>query len=179
MAIPKFEETMYPILKIMSDGKGRTNKEIKIELVKNMNISQEDLSIRNNNGNIKFYDNCGFAISYIQMAGLLDRPKRNYYVISEAGKKELELSNGKIDVARLKEINPDFQNRLLGHANSRKKDNNQSNEADNNELTPTEVIDENITIIKNSVSEEVLEYLKQGSPSFFEKVCKDLVPVQF
>jgi|GEM_PF-3815187 restriction endonuclease Mrr len=50
-----------------------------------MKLDDKALEIRNSNGNIKFFDNVGFAIPHLLMAGLLERPKRAVYVISKNG----------------------------------------------------------------------------------------------
>lgn len=41
----------------MSDDKQRRNNDIKQELVPFMRLSDEQLAVRNNNGNVKFFDN--------------------------------------------------------------------------------------------------------------------------
>ncbi|HMM00947.1 MAG TPA: winged helix-turn-helix domain-containing protein [Bacilli bacterium] len=80
MKIPTYEDVMLPILNLMSDEKERENGEIKRELVYFMKLDGEVLEVRNNNGNIKFFDNVGFAISHLLMAGLLERPRRAIYI---------------------------------------------------------------------------------------------------
>ena len=85
--VPSFEKLMLQILRLMSDDKQRRNNDIKQELVTFMKLSDEQLAARNNNGNVKFFDNCEFAISYLYMANLLERPQRAVYKINIREKK--------------------------------------------------------------------------------------------
>lgn len=54
-----------------------------------------------------------WAVTYLVQAGLMKRPKRGYFVITEAGRSVLETGCAKLDLAYLKTIPAfiDFMNR--------------------------------------------------------------------
>lgn len=173
ITVPTFEEIMLKILELMSDGKQRKNNEIKKELVEFMKITDDQLLIRNKNGNIKFYDNTGFAISYLFMANLLERPQRAVYKISESGKTLLSTKITTINISTLKEISPDFKKRVEQKSSTNDYKSNVEEKDDN--MQPEDKMRENEMIIKETVKKELLENLIKSTPSFFEKVCCDLM----
>ena len=73
MQEPKFEEYMYPILKIMEDSKERTNAEIRSAVLKFMNLKKDNFALRQKMEIINIRININFAASYLSMVGLLNR----------------------------------------------------------------------------------------------------------
>lgn len=108
MKIPTYEDVMLTILQLMSDKQERGNGEIKKELISLMKLDKEVLEVRNNNGNVKFFDNVGFAISHLLMASLLERPKRAVYKISKKGEAVVSQKLDSIDSNYLKSISEEY-----------------------------------------------------------------------
>lgn len=174
MIVPTYEDVMMPILNLMSDGKERENGDIKKELISFMKLSGDVLEIRNNNGNIKFFDNVGFAISHLLMAGLLERPRRAVYLISKIGKTVVSKNIKSINSNYLKSISEDYRIRV---APKKHENNNETSNVKPSNIgeSPEDIIVENEGIIRETVKTEILTNLQQSSPDFFEKVCLDLL----
>ena len=80
MAIPKYDEIQFEALKIMKDGKSRRSKEFIDPLAVVFSLSEEDLSKEYESGNgLVFADRITWALSYLNMAGLVSKPKRGLY----------------------------------------------------------------------------------------------------
>lgn len=90
MAIPKHDEirlraldllTKHPILKL---------KDFIEPLAEDFNLSEEEVTrmYPSGNGHI-FYDRVSWALSYLNMAGLVDKPKRGQYQINPQGRQML------------------------------------------------------------------------------------------
>lgn len=174
MQEPKFEEYMHPIMKVMSDSKPRTNSEIRTEALQLMHLKKEDFTLRQKSGNYKYVDNINFAASYLFMAGLLDRKARGTYQISDFGLKVINDKNVvKIDEKYLKEINPEFKERIS--AGGAKKKTNKPDEETEDELTPLERIDNSEAIIRATVKEKLLATIKALDPFDFERLCLKLL----
>ena len=169
--VPSFEDLMICILRLMSDDVVRKNRQIKVELINFMNLSREQLDVRNNNGNSKYMDNVGFAVSYLMMSGLLDRPSRAMYKISNKGKELLNQNIEKITVNYLKEISPEFKERMQYH----KKEETMVINNTSDEINPEELMAIKENQIKETIKSELLNNLIASSPSFFERVCRDLL----
>lgn len=177
MQEPKFEEYMYPILKIMEDSKERTNAEIRSAVLKFMNLKKEDFVLRQKNGNYKYSDNINFAASYLSMAGLLNRKSRGSYQISKEGLQIV--SNPSITYVSekyLKEINPEFRERI--NAGNRKKKTKETEELIDSkleELNPLEKIENEEVFIKETVKDNLLSTIKSLDPFDFERLCLKLL----
>ena len=101
MLEPKFDDYMKPILDVMKDSGLRRNPEIKALVLSYMKLKKEDFKETQKNGNMKYSDNINFAISYLFMAGLLDRKARGTYQITQEGLRV-------INDPTIKEINEKF-----------------------------------------------------------------------
>ena len=167
-----FEDYMLPILMILADGKVRENSSIRGTIVKQLNLEGEILEERSKNGHLKYADNINFALSYLYMAGLLTKPNRGKFKISDKGLEISKKQLKKIDSNYLKSLNEDFKERLEGSLSN--KDTNQPNPK-LDELNPNELIERGEELIRLSVKAEILSSLLDSSPSFFEKVVVDLI----
>ena len=168
MTEPKFDKYMLPILKVMADKQPRKNSEIRPLVLKYMGINEKDFVLRNKNGNFKYVDNINFAISYLFMAGLLERMKMGLYTISIKG---LEVAKDDtitfVDEKFLKKVSSEFKNRVESYTKKEK-----VKEA---ELSPMEALELNENIIKETVKSKLLASLKALDPYVFERVCFKLL----
>jgi len=167
-----YEDYMLPILIILSDGKVRENLSIREALVKQLNLEGVILEERSKNGHLKYADNINFALSYLYMAGLLTKPSRGKFKISDKGLAISKKQLPRIDSNYLKSLNEDFKERLEGSLSN--KDTNQP-KTKLDELNPNELIERGEELIRLSVKAEILSSLLDSSPSFFEKVVVDLI----
>lgn len=176
MNSPKYEDYMMPILYSMADKKTRINKEIQQILVKQMSLSEETMDERQKNGNLKYRDNINFALSYLSMASLLTKEGRGKFQISNLGLKLVDKKIVSINTNYLCELNPSFGERIK---NKQKEKNDKKieifNKPSSDILNPYEKIEENIQIIKDSVSDSLINNILKSSPSFFEKIVVDLI----
>lgn len=88
--VPPYHTLMLPLLKVMSGGNEMTTKQMSGEVVQNLGLSIEALSERLPSGTQSAFDNrMGWARTYLFKAGLIERPRRATYAITETGKKLL------------------------------------------------------------------------------------------
>lgn len=86
--IPTYEKFQQPILEALADGETWEVKDLREVIAgpKYFDFSGEERSIMVGSGNLPQYqDRIGWAISYLFNAGLLERPKRGFYKISQRG----------------------------------------------------------------------------------------------
>jgi restriction system protein len=139
-----------------------------------MKLDDKALEIRNSNGNIKFFDNVGFAIPHLLMAGLLERPKRAVYVISKNGQTVVSKKLNSINSNYLKSISEAYRIRVSPKKHETSNEMSDAKPSDLGE-SPEDIVSENERIIRETVKTEILTNLQQSSPDFFEKVCLDLL----
>jgi restriction system protein len=88
--VPQFQTLMLPLLKVMGGGHEMTTIQMRDAVADNLAMSPEALSQHLPTGAQNAFDNrMGWAITFLFAAGLLERPRRESYVISEIGKQVL------------------------------------------------------------------------------------------
>jgi restriction endonuclease Mrr len=91
MAIPQRNECIKPILKALSDGKAKTQKEVETIVASILNLSNEELQhLLPSKIQTVIADRISWAISHMHKADLLIKiDSRGYYKITDAGLKAL------------------------------------------------------------------------------------------
>ncbi|MBL7123222.1 MAG: winged helix-turn-helix domain-containing protein [Candidatus Marinimicrobia bacterium] len=113
MPIPKHDDIRVPVLQLLVDGHPRKSKEFELPLAKHFKLSDQEVQQEYESGNGRiFYDRVSWALSYLNMSGLVTKPKRGLYQISEAGRNILEnpAKIHKYISAKLKEREPSRKN---------------------------------------------------------------------
>ncbi len=168
--IPDFQTIMLPLLKAFQNGKEKTSKELREEMVSHFNISEDEQKEKIPSGKQPlYYNRVAWAIAYLKMADLISSPLRAVYTITEEGKKVLENPPEKITINFLKQFDSFSKNRNP-EKDTELDDNNQIVEK-----TPDELIEIGYKQVKNELSLQILNQIKDCSPYFFEKLVLDLL----
>jgi restriction system protein len=172
-SIPQYHTLMLPLLKVMGSRNEMTTKQMRDEVAENLGLTVEALSQRLPSGTQNAFDNrMGWARTYLFKAGLLDRPRRATYAISETGRKLLANPPSEIDVDLLKSY--EQFNQFLG---SSKNDEETLVPAEviDDQLTPEEQIEKGVRQIQRELQLEVLDRVKQLPPEGFEQLVLRLL----
>jgi len=171
MPIPKFQETMYPFLDFISDGKEYNWRDILVKISIHFKLTEEEKREKLPSGYDKIINNrVAWTKTYFKKAKLLEYPKRGYVKITERGLEVLRNSNGLINVKVLKQF-PEF----VEFSSSKKKNKEQDFVITEDSETPEELIEEGYKLTYEDLKQELLEKLRKGSPEFFEIVVVDLL----
>lgn len=165
---------MIPIINLMHDGVIREKKVIMSLLITSMKLTDEQLEERGKSGTLKYQDNIGFALSYLSMAGLLNKPGRGKYVISASGIDTYNKHLDGINTQYLKNVSPDFKSRIEGYYKVAPEV-SQSNHPNTYILNPDEQVEEGARLLKDTITEDLLTNLRNSKPSFLEKVVVKLI----
>jgi restriction system protein len=169
--IPKFDEIMLPLLKLLSDGKERSIRECIDELAKEFKLTDEERRKLLPSGTDRIFDNrVGWARTYLHKAGLIESPRKGYWKITERGKKVLAESPPKIDEKYLMQ----FEEFREFYKPSKKEEEITKTEFLESS-TPEEIINDQVEILKKNLKEQLMERIMQSSPQFFEKLVIDLI----
>lgn len=172
MAVPGYQDFMYPFLKQLEDGKEYRLQELYVLLANHFKLTDEDISEKLPSGKQTLLKNrIGWARTYLAKAGLIKVVTRAVFKITDEGLKLIK--------------NPEFtriDRKLLTNYDSFNEFiNNTSNEKSTPELpvnedqTPLELIDYNYNVLKNELQELILEKVLECSPAFFERLIVDLI----
>lgn len=165
MAIPKYNQIQYPALKILSDGSILKLKDFIEPIAKEFALSNEEINemYPSGNGHI-FYDRISWALSYLNMAGLLDKPGRGLFKISPKGL--LMLKNPeKLASLVEKEVQKSYKEKKEESPIQQ-----QLIEEKIENLTPQEKLYNSFNKIRDTVYEEIINTILGKSPSAFEKL---------
>jgi restriction system protein len=171
--VPPYHTLMLPLLKVMGSRNEMTTKQMRDEVAENLGLSVEALSERLPSGTQNAFDNrMGWARTYLFKAGLLDRPRRATYAISETGKILLANPPSEIDVDFLRSY--EQFNQFFGSSKS-DKESLASTDVIDDELTPEEQIEKGVRQIQRELQVEVLDRVKQLPPEGFEQLVLRLL----
>ena len=171
--VPPYHTLMLPLLKVMSGGNEMTTKQMSGEVVQNLGLSIEALSERLPSGTQSAFDNrMGWARTYLFKAGLIERPRRATYAITETGKKLLANPPSEIDVDFLRSY--EQFNQFISSSRS-DKESLASTDVIDYELTPEEQIEKGVRQIQRELHVEVLDRVKQLPPEGFEQLVLRLL----
>ena len=171
-------DLMLPLLRIMqSHDVTYSLKEAYEALLQELKCSEEERKETMEDGrNVIFY-RLQWAKTYLKKAGLIDYSKRAHFNLSNVGRsldlKEIE----KVDKKFLSRFDSFTEFRKINSKTEKvqKTENTQKDSADSEELTPPEIIYQQSKILSNDLKEELLNLIKNNSPSFFERLVVDLL----
>lgn len=179
MAIPTYEEIMLPLLRFASDGNEHSNTEAYEYLAEHFKLTKEEKSQFQPSGRTTtFYDRMTWAKTYLTKAKLLESTKRGHFKITQRGIEVINSQPSKIDRKFLFQY-PEFvafQTRTRVRAELTPNGNTiKLIDDDNVSLTPVEAIEKNYQDIKEKVTDDLLELVKNVTPAFFERLVLDLL----
>jgi len=172
VSIPTYENLILPLLKFSSDSKEHSSRDPIDFLAKEFRLTEEEKDDLLPNGKTTvFYNRVGWALTYLKQAGLVKSTRRGYFRITERGIKVTEQNPDRIDLEFLRQY-PEF----LEFENRSKEE--RKSEAVNkidDETTPEEKIDLGYKMIFDKLASELLQNIKNSSPTFFEHLVVNLL----
>lgn len=173
MAIPDYQTVMLPLLKLANDAKVLSLRDATDKLAEEFNLTEDELAeMLPSARKTRFYDRVAWAMTYLKKAGLLSSPERGKYQITSRGLDVLKNPPGRITVNFLEQFEEfiDFKTRHKKNTTE-----NPTTEKDVESQTPEEEIESAYFNIRQSLSDEILQTVKNCSPSFFEILVIDVL----
>jgi restriction system protein len=172
-SIPQYHTLMLPLLKVMGTGAEMTTHQMRDAVATHLALSAEALNQRLPSGTQTAFENrMGWARTYLFKAGLIERPRRATYVISQSGKELLLNPPSAINADFLRSY--DQFNEFLGTGRNGKEDLITTNDAED-DLTPEEQIEKGVRRIQRELQDEVLDRVRQLPPEGFEQLVLRLL----
>lgn len=175
MALPIFEEFLYPFL-LATSGKDMTVSEMRQYIIDYFHLTDEDCNLRTKSGNSnQVADRLNWARQYLRRALMIELPQRGVYRITQRGKDYLagHDSMRKQDLMRY----PEFESYATGTniKEPQLPDTASVQEVINDELTPTEQLEQAYHCIVDDLAADLLQKTLEQSPYFFEHLVVDLL----
>ena len=171
MAIPKFQDFLYPFL-LQLKNTDMSSKDIKDNLISHFNLTEEDKQMKTKGGSAyQIDDRIGWCRQWLRRALFIEIPEKGVYRITKRG---LDYLKSHTDLR---------QNDLLEYPEyavyagiSSEKNNNETvkGESSSEELTPTEQLEAAMKKINDDLAEDILQKTREMSPAKFEQLVLDL-----
>jgi restriction system protein len=177
MPIPEFNEIKAPAMQFFADGKPHKVSEIYDVLATHFNLTEEERNeVLPSGTQRRWHNRANWACYDLFRAGLLDRPKRGLYIITESGKKVAEQKPKIIDRDFLMQF-PQFVEFLqaTGTKKTTGKALDQESESTVKNKTPEELIGTAYEQLHAALRKEVLDLVKKMDPFRFEHLVIDLL----
>ena len=173
MAIPDYQTIMLPLLKIAEDGQEHSIREAIDGVSDFFKLSAQERKEVLPSGQQYIIDNrVGWARTYLKKAGLLESPRRSYFEITNLGRSVLKKNPSGINIKFLEQFP------LFIEFRNTKKERGEHEEREvesSSSQTPQELLEYGYQKIRKDLAQELLSFVKQSSPRFFEKLVVELI----
>ena len=160
------------VLRLMADGKKRKNREIFAAVAALAKLSESVREERLPSGQLRADNRIGWACSSFIKAGILMRPERSHYCITDLGREQAEKWKDAENISE-KDLNGLPQWDAYQQTLQERKQNNaqaETDEAENNDKEPPDSIAMRaVQEIEDHTAIELLSRLREESPAFFER----------
>lgn len=168
--MPTWEGFMVPVLRVLSDGRIRTRREMYANVADHMNLSEAQRAETLNSGQRKASNRVGWAMSALVRAEALSRPRRGTCVITDAGRQLLAEHPQGLTEKDLQKI-PAFRD----YVPLAKAAGGQVLTQQLTTLDPVEQIEQGIERLNADVASQLLKRLREQDPAFLEQSVLDVL----
>lgn len=174
--MPNWDVFMIPTLSVLSDGLIRHSREFYPLVADQLGLSEEQRNERLGQGDLRYLNRAGWAVSFLTNIGALSRPRRAHYQITDAGRQVLELFPNGVHERDLKALADDPNSPIRAYqATTKRVADVEADDASTTQLTPTEQVQAGIERINEEVASDLLSRLQGKEPAFFEQAVVDLL----
>ena len=170
MPIPTMYDLTLPILELLGDGESYHNSALADQLALRFKLTEAERNERTSSGQRRFSNRISWARMELKNAVLLKYTRPGTSLITDRGRQVLADKPHRIDRP--------FLNQYEEYRQTQKKNTNGSdNDVPNNgdEETPEENLKAAHETIRSYLANEILEIVKNCSPSFFEQLVVDVL----
>ncbi|WP_372069886.1 restriction endonuclease (plasmid) [Tistrella mobilis] len=168
MAVPDYQTLMLPVLTVAAAGEIRVG-DAADRIADELGLSLEDREALLPSGRQKLLRNrIHWAKTYLAKAGLVDMPRRGWFVATEEGRRLLATRPARIDNGTLMSY-PAFRGFF------KRTDAPAAPAPEAGAATPEEQVDTAHAALQDALRDELLGRILENSPGFFERLIVDLL----
>ena len=172
MAIPDYQSIMLPLLYFAADGHEHSLREAIEGLAEKLDLTEAEKKELLPSGQQSTFDNrVAWSRTYLNKAQLLESTRRGYFRITQRGREVLSKNPEKINVKFLEQF-PEF---LEFRAKRREPEETVKTVQAEALQTPGELLETAYQKLREDLSVELLNIVKECSPAFFERLVIDLL----
>ena len=172
MTIPDYESLMPRVLSLARQE--RSIREAVGQVSDDLGLTDEERQIEIPSGTKTLIKSrLEWAVTYLVHAGLLERPRRGHFLITERGRKVLAEDTDKLDGKYLRKF-PEFAD-FIARRRPELREGRVTTSTQEAAATPEEQIGEAYTALEGELRSELLRRVLVQSPSFFEDLVITLL----
>jgi restriction system protein len=181
--VPTIDGCRPAVLRVLADGQERQLKDVISEVGDYLKLSEDAVNQRIASGQGRLENRVGWACSALREAGLIDRPKRGWYQITESGhavdqRNLLTYSeDDMLEWATWREYQAELaerKKRSSAEPNLAETDTTTA-PIDGQDSDPLSTVADNVQALNNAVETELRSTLQQSSPAFFERAVLEVL----
>jgi restriction system protein len=158
---------MQPLLSVLDDGNDHAVTSIREDLAQRFALSQGDIEERIPSGRVTTFQNrVGWATTYLFRTGLIERPRRAVYRITDRGRQVLSENPKRVDMGVLSQFEEYAKFRQTESASTGAP----PPITPTSTQTPEEQIEDSYQELRAALAEALIERIHEQSPSFFEQL---------
>ena len=179
MALPQWHGFVDPVIRIMADGQIRSNAEIRVAVAEREQLSAEDMAEVMSSGEARWSNRINWAVFDSMKAGLLIRPARGQYRISDEGLRRVS-DSARLTYQSLREYAPyrayqAISRRPKAASSALVPEVDEDGAAVVVESDPSEALEQSAAQLNQVVIDEIYRNLLELSPDAFEHLIPFLV----
>lgn len=184
MAIPDYQTLMRPLLAAYEDGQERPVAQARDQLAAEFALTEDERAEMLPSGKGRKWNNrVGWAATYLYRSGLLERPRRSVYRITERGRLVLQQNPQRVDndvLGAFEEFREfRFSATSVGGTSPPPSGAETTTPApqtpDDHSQTPEERIDAAHKQLRAALAAELLDRILEQDPAFFERLVMDVL----
>lgn len=175
MAIPKFEDFLYPFLFCLKDMNNISIKEMRKYIIEHFHLTDEDCKLRTKSGSAnQLDDRLGWSRQWLRRALFIEIPQRGVYKITKRGVEYLQNHTDLRQTDLMKY--PEFAEYATTSSGTEKKQTAKViEELEDSKQTPTEQLENAYQTIIKDLAADLLQKVLEQSAQFFEHLVLDLL----
>lgn len=175
MAVPDYQSLMLPLLRLAYDKKAKTLAEAEGLLCEEFGLSEADRSQRlPSKQQTVIRNRVGWASFYLKSAGLLEKPKRGVFYITDQGRQVVASGTASIDIPFLMKFEAFRQFYTKGASSGEQIESTPASPSPSDK-TPDEVLQAAYASLRQELAADILDRLIKTSPDFFETIVVELL----
>lgn len=166
MTLPDFQTMMRPLLACLETHEARSLPEIRAAAAEVMQVTDDDqLEMLPSGKQSTFSNRVAWALSHMSYAGLVERPARARYRLTDRGRQVLLDHPDRVDMSVLNTFEEYRAFRAIKHA---KEDLGSTSIVDVDEVSPSEAIGVLVVQSENILADDLLARVLAEPPAFLE-----------
>lgn len=175
MPIPKYDEIQPAALNVLAHGNIVKKSDLEAPLAKHFNLSEEELQEKYASGNGRIFpDRISWALSYLSITGLVSRPKRGHYQITDIGRTFVDKPEEMKVYVTQKAAERDAAKNAKKAESGQVSQSTTSSESPTG-TTPQEALYNAADSIRATICEDILNTVLSKTPRAFEHVVTQLL----